>query len=514
MQCAKAAGMNPRAFAEKLIAALAPSPWVAKTEIAGPGFINIHLTPAAKFHVVGDIRTYGASFGKTPQGRGQVMVEFVSANPTGPLHVGHARQAAIGDVLCAALTAQGYAVTREFYYNDGGNQIHNLAISVQARARGLSPDSAQFPEQGYKGDYIADVANDFLAKKTVECADGKVTATGDVENLDDIRAFAVAYLRREQDLDLQAFGVKFDVYYLESSLYTRGRVQATVDRLVATGKTYEEDGGLFLRTTEYGDDKDRVMRKRDGGYTYFVPDVAYHLAKFERGFAKVINVQGTDHFGTIARVRAGVQAVSEAEARGVPQGFPDYVLHSMVKVVRGGEEVKLSKRAGDYVTLRDLVDWVGRDAVRFFLVSRTADTPFTFDIDLALSQSEENPVYYVQYAHARLCSVVAKAGFSASDSAAAGFDPALLTSPHEDALARKLADYPEVVAQMVRDLAPHLMPYYLREVASLFHTYYNAEQFLVDDDALKATRLQLVAATGQVLKNGLALLGVSAPEKM
>jgi arginyl-tRNA synthetase len=509
MQCAKAVGTNPRAFAEKLIAALPASPWVAKTEIAGPGFINIHLTPAAKFHVVGDIRTYGANFGKAPAGRGKVMVEFVSANPTGPLHVGHARQAAIGDVLCAALVSHGYEVTREFYYNDGGNQIHNLAISVQARARGLSPDSPEFPEHGYKGEYITDVANDFLAKKTVECADGKVNATGNVDNLDDIRAFAVAYLRREQDLDLQAFGVKFDVYYLESSLYTSGRVQATVDRLIATGKTYEEDGGLFLRTTEYGDDKDRVMRKRDGGYTYFVPDVAYHLAKFERGFSKVINVQGTDHFGTIARVRAGVQAVSEAEQRGVPKGFPDYVLHSMVKVVRGGDEVKLSKRAGDYVTLRDLVDWVGRDAVRFFLVSRTADTPFTFDIDLALSQSEENPVYYVQYAHARLCSVLAKGEAPNGD-----FHPALLTSPHEDALARKLADYPEVVAQMARDLAPHLMPYYLRDVASLFHTYYNAEQFLVDDAALKAARLQLVAATGQVLKNGLALLGVSAPEKM
>jgi arginyl-tRNA synthetase len=510
MQCAKAAKTNPRAFAEQLLATLPPSDLVTKTEIAGPGFINIYLTPEAKFHVVNDVNTCGAKYGFLEANPlKKVMVEFVSANPTGPLHVGHARQAAIGDVLCAAMASQGYAVTREFYYNDGGNQIANLAISVQARARGITPDSADFPENGYKGEYIADVANDFAAKKTVACADGEVTATGNIENLDDIRNFAVTYLRREQDLDLQAFGVKFDVYYLESSLYSSGRVQATVDRLVATGKTYEEDGGLFMRTTDYGDDKDRVMRKRDGSYTYFVPDVAYHLAKYERGFPKVINVQGTDHFGTMARVRAGVQAVSEAEGRGVPKGFPDYVLHSMVKVVRGGEEVKISKRAGSYVTLRDLVDWVGRDAVRFFLVSRTADTPFTFDIDLARSQSEENPVYYVQYAHARLCSVLQKAGQSAGD-----FAPQVLTSPHEDALARKLADFPEVLAAMARDLTPHILPYYLREVAALFHSYYNAEQFLVEDVVLKSSRLQLVAATGQVLRNGLALLGVSAPEKM
>lgn len=513
MQCAKAQKMNPRAFAEKLIAALPASPWVEKTEIAGPGFLNIYLTPQAKFHIVGEINTCGADFGHAPAGRGKVMVEFVSANPTGPLHVGHARQAAIGDVLCATMASQGYAVTREFYYNDGGNQIANLAISVQARARGIEPDAPNFPEDGYKGEYIADVARDFVAQKTVACADGEVTASGTIDSLDDIRAFAVAYLRREQDLDLQAFGLKFDNYYLESSLYTSGRVQAAVDRLIATGKTYEEDGGLFLRTTDYGDDKDRVMRKRDGGYTYFVPDVAYHLAKFERGFTKVINVQGTDHFGTIARVRAGVQAVSVAENRGVPVGYPDYVLHSMVKVMRGGEEVKISKRAGSYVTLRDLVDWVGRDAVRFFLVSRTSDTPFTFDIDLALSKSEDNPVYYVQYAHARLCSVLAKAG-DGFDLKAGEFAPQVLTSPHEDALARKLADFPEVLELMARELTPHLLPYYLREVSALFHSYYNAEQFLVDDPALKRARLQLVAATGQVLRNGLALLGVSAPEKM
>ncbi len=511
MQCAKAAKTNPRAFAEQLLAALPKSPWVLKTEIAGPGFINIHLTPQAKFHVVPEVLQAGDCFGLAPKGRGKVMVEFVSANPTGPLHVGHTRQAAIGDVLSNVLQAQGYTVTREFYYNDGGNQIASLALSVQARARGTLPDAPEFPADGYKGEYILDIANDFIAKKTMTSADGTVTATGDLDNLDDIRQFAVAYLRYEQDLDLQAFGVKFDSYFLESSLYTEGRVDAAVQRLTASGKTYEDGGALYLRTTDYGDDKDRVMRKSDGGYTYFVPDVAYHLSKFERGFAKVINVQGTDHFGTMARVRGGVQAVSEAEGRGVPKGYPDYVLHSMVKVMRGGEEVKITKRAGSYVTLRDLVDAVGRDAVRFFMVSRAADTPFTFDLDLALSHSEDNPVYYVQFAHARVCSVLAKAG---ADDAKGSFDPTLLASPHEDALARKLADYPDTIAAMARDLAPQLMPFYLRELAALFHSYYNAEQFLVDDVALKRARLMLVDATRQVLHNGLTLLGVTAPEKM
>ena len=335
----------------------------------------------------------GATFGHAKAGNaGKVQVEFVSANPTGPLHVGHGRQAALGDALAALLSSQGHAVTREFYYNDAGAQIQNLALSVQARSRGIGPGDAGWPADGYAGDYIGEIAQDFGAQK------------GNLNDLDAVRKFAVAFLRKEQDLDLQKFGVRFDVYYLESSLYADGKVDATVKGLVASGRTYEKEGALWLRTTDDGDDKDRVVRKSDGSYTYFVPDVAYHVTKWQRGFRTVINVQGTDHHSTITRVRAGLQALG----LGIPKGYPDYVLHSLVKVMRGGAEVKISKRAGSYVTVRDLVDWVGRDAVRFFLVSRKADTEFTFDVDLALEKSEQNPVYYVQYAHARVCSLFAK----------------------------------------------------------------------------------------------------------
>ncbi len=373
------------------------------------------------------------------------MVEFVSANPTGPLHVGHGRQGALGDAMAALLQSQGFDVTREFYYNDAGVQIANLALSVQARAKGFKPGDAAWPESAYNGDYIADIAADFLAQKTVAASDGEpVTASGDADDLESIRKFAVTYLRHEQDLDLQAFGVRFDNYYLESSLYADGKVDATVEALVAAGQTYEQDGALWLRTTDYGDDKDRVMKKSDGTYTYFVPDVAYHVSKWQRGFGQAINVQGSDHHGTIARVRAGLQALDI----GIPRGYPDYVLHKMVTVMKNGEEVKISKRAGSYVTLRDLIEWSagdaadaadgardltrGRDAVRFFLISRKADTEFVFDVDLARAQSDENPVYYVQYAHARICSVLAQWG--GDEATLEGVDLAPLTAPRETAL--------------------------------------------------------------------------------
>jgi arginyl-tRNA synthetase len=424
-----------------------------------------------------------------------VQVEFVSANPTGPLHVGHGRQAALGDALAALLESQGHAVTREFYYNDAGAQIQNLALSVQARAKGQQPGSAGWPADGYAGEYIADIAKEIA----------------DANDLDAIRRHAVAYLRKEQDADLQAFGVKFDVYYLESSLYTDGKVEAAVKGMVASGRTYEKDGALWLRTTDDGDDKDRVIRKSDGSYTYFVPDVAYHVTKWQRGFKKVIDVQGTDHHSTVTRVRAGLQALG----LGIPKGYPDYVLHSLVKVMRGGAEVKISKRAGSYVTVRDLIDWVGRDAVRFFLVSRKADTEFTFDIDLALAKSEENPVYYVQYAHARVCSIFAKwagGADAAARLAAAPLD--LLTSAKELRLAQQLAEFPETVGGAARELAPHTVAFYLRALAGEFHSYYNAEEILVEDESLRAARLALCAAVRQALANGLALLGVSAPEKM
>ncbi|CFW09943.1 arginyl-tRNA synthetase [Bordetella pertussis] len=450
------------------------------------------------------------AYGRAPRNGEKVLVEFVSANPTGPLHVGHARQAALGDAICRLYDASGWDVTREFYYNDAGNQIDNLAISVQARGRGIAPDAPDYPADGYKGDYIVEIARDFAARKSVQASDGQpVTATGDLDSLDDIRAFAVAYLRREQDLDLQAFGLAFDNYFLESSLYASGRVQETVDTLVAKGHTYEEGGALWLRTTELGtgDDKDRVMRKSEGGYTYFVPDVAYHKVKWERGFHHAVNIQGSDHHGTVARVRAGLQGLA-----GIPKDFPAYVLHKMVKVMRGGEEVKISKRAGSYVTMRDLIDWVGRDAVRYFLIQRRADTEFVFDIDLALSKSDENPVYYIQYAHARICTMIGNSGASAAEIAQA--DTALLTAPSEYALLQRLAEFPQVVALAAQELAPHHVAFWLRDCASDFHAWYNAERVLVDEPALKLARLRLAATTRQVLANGLALLGVSAPDRM
>jgi arginyl-tRNA synthetase len=515
MQLAKPAKRNPRELAQAIVDALMAQPdaraLVESAEIAGPGFINLRVTPAARQAVIATVAEQGASYGRAPRTGEKILVEFVSANPTGPLHVGHARQAALGDALCRLYDASGWDVTREFYYNDAGNQIENLAISVQARARGLTPDSPEWPADGYKGDYISDIARDFQAGKTLQASDGApVTASGDIANLDDIRAFAVAYLRREQDLDLQAFGLAFDNYYLESSLYTSGRVEATVKALIAGGHTYEDGGALWLRTTELGtgDDKDRVMRKSEGGYTYFVPDVAYHKAKWERGFHRAVNIQGSDHHGTVARVRAGLQALEE----GIPKDYPSYVLHKMVKVMRGGEEVKISKRAGSYVTMRDLIDWVGRDAVRYFLIQRRADTEFVFDVDLALSKSDENPVYYIQYAHARICSVIANAGMPADDVARA--DAALLTAPTEFALMQRLAEFPQVVALAAQDLSPHHIAFWLRDCASDFHAWYNAERVLVDDTALKLARLRLAATTRQVLANGLELMGVSAPERM
>jgi len=510
MQLAKPLRRNPRDIAAALIAALPASPYVAKTEIAGAGFINFFLKPEAHQAAVAHILALGAGYGTSDAGgKRKVQVEFVSANPTGPLHVGHGRQAALGDAIAALLEAQGYAVTREFYYNDAGVQIQNLALSVQARTKGIKPGDPGWPEDAYQGEYIQDIATDFFACKTVGAADGApVVGSGDSNDLESIRKFAVAYLRHEQDGDLQQFDVKFDVYYLESSLYAEGKVDAVVKGFIASGKAYEKDGALWLRTTDYGDDKDRVVRKSDGTYTYFVPDVAYHVTKWERGFKRVINVQGTDHHSTITRVRAGLQALDI----GIPKNYPDYVLHSLVRVTRGGEEVKISKRAGAYVTLRDLIEWVGRDAVRFFLVSRRADSEFVFDIDLALEQSEKNPVYYVQMAHARVCSVLAQWGGGVENLSAASLAP--LTHEHELALMQRLAEYPEIVASAADEFEPHQIAFYLRELAGEFHGYYNGTRFLVPEEPLKLARLALAVAARHVLRNGLALLGVSAPEKM
>ncbi|WP_119353565.1 arginine--tRNA ligase [Azohydromonas sediminis] len=516
MALARTLRKNPREVAQGLVEALWRQPevqrWVAAIEVAGPGFVNLRLADAARQAVVAEVLAAGDAFGRRERNGRRVLVEFVSANPTGPLHVGHGRQGALGDAICHLLAAQGWDVTREFYYNDAGVQIGNLALSVQARLRGLKPGDDGWPEAAYNGDYIADIAADFAARKTVRADDRVFTASGDVDDLDGIRQFAVAYLRHEQDLDLKAFGVRFDHYFLESSLYASGRVDAVVRALVAAGKTYEEGGALWLRTTEYGDDKDRVMRKSDGSYTYFVPDVAYHLVKFERGFTKAVNIQGSDHHGTIARVRAGLQAIGA----GIPPGYPDYVLHKMVTVMRGGEEVKISKRAGSYVTLRDLIEWTSRDAVRFFLISRKADTEFVFDVDLALKRNDENPVFYVQYAHARICSVMAQwvQQHGGDPATLASADLSRLTAPTEVALMLKLADYPAMVERAAAELAPHDVAFYLRDLAAALHSYYTAERFLVGDRELARARLALLAAVRQVLRNALALIGVSAPESM
>ena len=510
---AKAAGQKPRELAALICEALPQDPLIARAEIAGPGFINFFLSDDSNQAVVRDILEQGRAFGNSSEGKERkVQVEFVSANPTGPLHVGHGRGAAVGDSICRLLTATGWDVTREFYYNDAGAQIHNLALSVQARCNGVTPEDEDWPDDGYRGDYIIELAKAYLNKQTVEAEDRGVAGSGDPGDLENIRAFSVAYLRREQDLDLKAFAVDFDVYFLESSLYENGEVENAVQTLVDGGHCYEKEDALWLRTTNFGDDKDRVMRKRDGGYTYFVPDVAYHLNKWQRGFERVINEQGADHHSTITRVRAGLQGLEE----NIPADWPEYILHQMVTVMRDGNEVKLSKRAGSYITLRELIDEVGRDATRYFLVARAATSQLTFDIDLALSQSNENPVYYIQYAHARTCSVMRKleeqGNVWRADNALTHLDQ--LQEDHETSLLRRLSRYPETVASAANSSEPHIVAHYLRELAGDFHAWYNAHKMLVDDQPLRDARIALSQATGQVIFNGLSLLGVSAPESM
>ncbi|HEY3309363.1 MAG TPA: arginine--tRNA ligase [Desulfuromonadaceae bacterium] len=514
MQIAKAERKPPRQVAELIMRHIgSANSLISKTDIAGPGFINFFVSPGAWQAELLDIEIQGDSFGRTSTGQGvKLQVEFVSANPTGPLHIGHGRGAAIGDTLCRLLSASGWDVTREFYYNDAGQQISNLALSVQARCLNIEPDDSRWPTDGYQGEYIKDVARSYIAKETVDADDQHLTALGDPNDLDAIRRFAVAYLRREQDLDLKAFDVHFDVFTLESSLYSEGRVEAVVQLLVQNGHTYEQDGALWLRTTDFGDDKDRVMRKSDGGYTYFVPDIAYHLAKWERGFTRVINEQGSDHHSTITRVRAGLQALN----RGIPKSWPEYVLHQMVTVLRGGEEVKISKRAGTYVTLRDLIDEVGRDATRYFFIMRKPDSQLVFDIDLAKQQSPDNPVYYVQYAHARICSIfdnAAEKGFTAPIKPTPE-ELAVLETPEELQLIKLLTALPNSVDESALNFEPHRLTNFLAELASCFHSFYNKNRVITDDPALTRARLYLLKRAAQTLKNALSILGISAPERM
>lgn len=509
---AKQAGVNPRQLATAIIAAIPEDRDIDAIEIAGPGFINFFLSKQSLSITLHTILSAGESFGHHNTGRGEsVQVEFVSANPTGPLHVGHGRGAAVGDSLCRLLSAGGYTVQREFYYNDAGAQIDHLARSVQARCLGLTPDDPSWPEDGYRGDYIRDVAESFMNKAMIAAEDRQVVANGDVNDIGAIREFAVAYLRREQDHDLAAFRVRFDHYFLESSLYQSGAVESVVDQLIASGHTYEEADALWLRTETFGDDKNRVMRKSEGGYTYFVPDVAYHLNKWQRGFSTVINEQGADHHSTITRVRAGLQALTV----GIPEGWPEYVLHQMVLVMRNGEEVKLSKRAGSYVTLRDLVEEVGCDATRYFLVARATTSQLTFDIDLALSRTNENPVYYIQYAHARICAMLRKLehGYTTEELLAPEI-LAALDQPQEYALLKELDKFPALMQQACTQRSPHLIANYLKELAATFHTFYNAHRVLVDDEVVMKARVALCLGTRQVIRNGLDILGVSAPESM
>jgi arginyl-tRNA synthetase len=514
MLLAKPARAKPRDLAEKLVAALPANTLIGKVEIAGPGFINFFLASGAYHAEVDRILAEGNAYGRSKIGAGKMVgVEFVSANPTGPLHVGHGRNAVLGDCLSRLFDATGWNVRREFYYNDAGVQIQNLAISVQARARGIAPGDAGWPEDGYRGDYIADVAKAYLAGESVAADGHTVTGAKNPEDLDAIRRFAVAALRHEQDLDLKAFGVDFDVYFLESSLYSDGKVEETVSELLSHGHTYEEGGALWLRTTDFGDDKDRVMRKSDGTYTYFVPDVAYHLSKWQRGYGNAVTVLGADHHGTLARVKAGLQALD----LGIPKDWPHYVLYQMITVMRGGEEVKISKRAGSYLTLRDLIDEAGRDATRYFLIARRSDSQLVFDIDLARSQSNDNPVYYIQYAHARVCRVLeelAERGLPPVDMQVGLAQMTRLDSEPEQILLTELSRYPEVVDAAANSLEPHLIAQYLRELAGALHSYYHEHKWIVDDADLRNARITLAVATRQVIRNGLDLLGLSAPEKM
>lgn len=515
MQLARPEKKPPRQIAETLLAHLRDSDGlVNRAEIAGPGFINFFIAPSAWQQCLPLIEKAADHYGRTNTGQGRkAQVEFVSANPTGPLHIGHGRGAAIGDVLCRLLNATGWDVTREFYYNDAGAQIANLALSVQSRCLGIEPGDLRWPADGYQGDYITEVAQAYLAGESVHADDQQVTAAGDPDDLDAIRRFSVAWLRREQDQDLKAFDVGFDNYFLESRLYLDNKVAAAVESMIANGHTYEQEGALWLRTTSFGDDKDRVMRKTDGSYTYFVPDVAYHLDKWQRGFIRVINEQGADHHSTITRVRAGLQALNAD----IPQGWPEYVLHQMVTVMRGGEEVKISKRAGSYVTLRDLIDEVGRDATRFFFVMRRPDSQLVFDIDLAKQQSLDNPVYYVQYAHARICSIfenAAEKGLVLPDTFTATDHLHGLTTPEELRMIKWMDTLPEVVDEAAQEFEPHKIVYYLTELAGQFHSYYNKTKVVTDDASLSTARLYLLARIRQVIQNALTLLGVSAPERM
>jgi arginyl-tRNA synthetase len=506
MVLAKPLGKKPRDIAEALVRAIdRKRAGLSAAEIAGPGFINFRVATDSIAKGLTALVAAGETFGRSESGAGKpVNVEFVSANPTGPLHVGHGRQAALGDAIAALLENTGWRVTREFYYNDGGAQIDNLALSVQARVRQLAGRDARIPEGGYHGEYIRDIAQRYLEEHPSDQF---------AEDIDVVRRFAVQELRKEQDKDLQAFGVKFDVYFLESSLYTDKKVDETIRRLKDAGHTYEKDGALWLRTTDFGDDKDRVVlrsEEKGGAPTYFVPDVAYHVTKWKRGFTRSINVQGADHHSTVTRVRVGLQALDME----IPEGYPEYVLHQMVTVMRGQEEVKISKRAGSYVTVRDLIDEVGRDAVRYFFLMRKSDSQLIFDVELARAQSDENPVYRIQMAHARMSGIFRVGEIDASSITGVAVDLSVLGLPDEQELIKAVLDFPKVVSDAADALEPHRVANYLLDLAGKAHAWYHKAHVLNEPEEITTARLVLARASQIVLRNGLALLGITAPDRM
>jgi arginyl-tRNA synthetase len=503
MTLARPLKKKPADIAKDLIAAMnLDDAGVAEATVAGPGFINFRIAAASLASSLTTILDERELFGRSFSGTDKpVNVEFVSANPTGPLHVGHGRQAALGDAISRLLAYTGWKVSREFYYNDGGGQINNLALSVQAHLRAAAGAPLEIPEGGYHGEYIGEIAARYAAENPAD-------KRGD--DLDAVRKFAVKALRAEQDLDLQAFGVNFETYFLESSLYTDGKVDETVGALGSAGHTFEQDGALWLRTTDYGDDKDRVMRKSDGTYTYFVPDVAYHVTKWQRGFHRAIDVQGADHHSTVTRVRAGLQALE----MGIPERYPEYVLHQMVTVMKGGEEMKISKRAGSYVTVRDLIDEVGRDAVRYFFLMRKGDSQLVFDVDLARSQSEENPVYYIQMAHARLSGIFRVGEIDVETITSDGVRWENLAEPEERELIKLLLDWPKLVQGAAESLEPHRVANYLLETARLVHTWYHKHHVLNEPEHIMRARLVLAKSARIVIANALSVLGISAPERM
>ncbi|MEP7327402.1 MAG: arginine--tRNA ligase [Gemmatimonadota bacterium] len=504
MVAAKSLKTNPRKLAERVLQELQlPETVVSRTEIAGPGFINFWLAGDQLADAVRRILSEGKRYGRSvAPGTQRINVEFVSANPTGPLHVGHGRGAALGDAVASLFEWTGHTVTREFYVNDAGVQIGKLAASLWARIQQAVGREATVPEGGYHGEYLKETAEAVLSTRGREFADLPAA-----QALEECRVIILQSQRAEQDQLMADFGVHFDVVTSEQSIYDRGLIATALDTLAARGLTYEKDGALWLRTTDFGDDQDRVLRKQDGSYTYFVPDIAYHVDKHARGFDRVIDVWGADHHGYIPRLRAALQAL------GYPAEFFDVELVQLVKVVRGGEEVKMSKRSGEFVTLRDLADEVGVDAARYFFLIRRGDSHLVFDVDLAKKQTDENPVFYVQMAHARLSGIFRTANLDPGQ-VAGDFELAALPADEDIDLAKQLTRFPEVVAKAAAEREPHRVTMYLEELAGVIHGWYHRTRTVGEAPAVERARLFLARAARTVVANGLTLLGLSAPDRM